>query len=51
MAKNTALLTKTGKQRIKGFNVPQLTSLLDKTTKPKDKNKIQNRINVLTSRG
>ena len=41
--------TRTGKLRLKPLNLAQLQEMLSKAQK-KDKNKIQNRINVLKSR-
>lgn len=40
MAK-TSMLTKTGKTRLGPLNVAQLTELLDKTSRAKDKSKIE----------
>ncbi len=39
--KNDSMLTKTGKARLGPLNVTQLTKLLDSSTKPKEKAKIQ----------
>lgn len=43
--KNDPMLTKTGKARLGPLNLVQLTKLLENSTKPKDKNKIQRAIN------
>ena len=42
--------TKTGKTRLGPLSVKQLHELLDKSSKAKDKGKIQNRIRVMESR-
>jgi len=39
--KNDPMLTKTGKARLGPLNFAQLTKMLETSTKPKDKNKIQ----------
>jgi hypothetical protein len=39
--------TKTGKTRLGPLNLAQLTEMLEKSSKPKDKAKIQNRITTL----
>jgi hypothetical protein len=41
---------KTGKPRLGPLNLTQLTDLLEKSSKPKDKAKIRNRIRTLESR-
>jgi hypothetical protein len=41
---------KTGKPRLGPLNLAQLNDLLEKSSKPKDKAKIRNRIRVLESR-
>ena len=41
---------KTGKTRLGPLSLSQLTDLLEKTSKPKDKAKIRNRIRVMESR-
>jgi len=38
--KNDSMLTKTGKTRLGPLNSAQLTSLMEKSTKPKEKGKI-----------
>lgn len=43
--------TKTGKPRLGPLNLVQLNDMLTKSSKKKDKIKIQNRINILTKRG
>lgn len=47
MAYATPNTTKTGKPRIFGMTVPQLQTLLENTSKDKEKAKIRNRIRVL----
>jgi hypothetical protein len=42
--------TKTGKTRLGPLNLEQLGKLLETTSRPKDKTKIQNRINILNKR-
>lgn len=42
--------TKTGKQRLGPLSLAQLQDLLEKSSKPKDKSKIQSRINTLNKR-
>ena len=44
------MLTRTGKTRLGPLNLKQLESLLEKTSKKKDKSKIQRRIGELNSR-
>jgi hypothetical protein len=43
--KNDSMMTKTGKARLGPLNVAQLTKLLDSSTKPKEKAKIQRALN------
>ena len=45
--KNDSMLTKTGKARLGPLNLAQLTKLLETSTKPKDKDKIQRALNKL----
>ena len=50
MAKNShsnPMLTKTGKPRLGPLSLTQLTELLAKTSRPKDKSKIENRVKIL----
>jgi len=42
------MLTKTGKARLGPLNLAQLTKMLETSTKPKDKNKIQRALNKLS---
>ena len=44
------MLTKNGKQRLGPLSLKQLTDMLDKSSRPKDKSKIQNRIKILEAR-
>jgi hypothetical protein len=46
--KSNSMLTKTGKARLGPLNLAQLTKLLESSTKPKEKDKIQRAINKLT---
>jgi hypothetical protein len=46
--KNDPMLTKTGKARLGPLNLAQLTKMLETSTKPKDKNKIQRALNKLS---
>jgi hypothetical protein len=46
--KSNSMLTKTGKARLGPLNVAQLTKLLESSTKPKEKDKIQRALNKLT---
>lgn len=39
--------TRNGRPRYTSFNLSKLTELLDKSNRPRDRRKIQNRINVL----
>jgi hypothetical protein len=48
--KANPMLTRTGKTRLGPLNLKQLESLLEKTSKKKDKSKIQRRIGELNSR-
>lgn len=48
--KADSMKTRTGKPRLGPLNLAQLTTLLDKTSKGKDKAKIRNRIAVLELR-
>ena len=43
--KNDSMLTKTGKARLGPLNAAQLSTLLEKSTKPKEKAKIQRALN------
>jgi hypothetical protein len=43
--------TKTGKTRLGPLNIKQLHELLEKTSKAKEKGKIQTRIRILEKRG
>jgi hypothetical protein len=49
MAKKTSLLTKTGKTLLGPLNIAQLEEMLEKSVRPKDNAKIQNRIRILKS--
>jgi hypothetical protein len=49
-SKKTSLLTKTGKQLLGPLNIKQLNEMLEKTARPKEKVKIENRIRTLKSR-
>jgi hypothetical protein len=49
-SKANPMLTKTGKTRLGPLNLKQLTDLIEKTSKAKDKSKIQRRIAELTKR-
>ena len=42
-----SLKTKTGKTRLGPLSLAQLTELLEKSSKPKDKAKIANRVKIL----
>jgi hypothetical protein len=48
--KANSMTTRTGKPRLGPLNLTQLNTLLDKTSKGKDKAKLRNRIAVLESR-
>ena len=43
--------TKNGRQRLGPLNFTQLETMRDKSSKPKEKAKIQRRMNLLTKRG
>ncbi len=45
--KNDSMLTKTGKARLGPLNATQLSKLLESSTKPKEKDKIQRALNKL----
>jgi hypothetical protein len=45
--KNDSMLTKTGKARLGPLNATQLGKLLESSTKPKEKDKIQRALNRL----
>jgi hypothetical protein len=42
--------TKTGKTRLGPLSLNQLVEMLEKSSRPKDKSKIQNRIKILEAR-
>ena len=46
--KSNSMLTKTGKTRLGPLNSAQLTKLLESSTKPKEKDKIQRALNKLS---
>ncbi len=46
--KNDSMVTKTGKARLGPLNVAQLTKLLDSSTKPKEKAKIQRALSKIS---
>jgi hypothetical protein len=48
--KANPMLTRTGKPRLKPLNLAQLNDMLQRTTKKKEKMKIESRIKVLLSR-
>jgi hypothetical protein len=48
--KKNPMLTKNGKPRLGPLNIKQLNDILEKTSRPKDKAKIQKRIAVITSK-
>ena len=48
--KSDPMKTKTGKTRLGPLNIQQLESMLEKTAKPKEKSKINNRLRELQSR-
>lgn len=48
--KKDPMKTKTGKTRLGPLNLVQLKELLEKSSRPKDKSKIVNRIRTLESR-
>jgi hypothetical protein len=47
--KSSSMLTKTGKTRLGPLNLAQLTKLLETSTKPKEKDKIQRALNKMTA--
>jgi hypothetical protein len=47
--KSNSMLTKTGKARLGPLNIAQLTKLLESSTKPKEKDKIQRALNKLST--
>lgn len=47
--KSNSMLTKTGKTRLGPLNVAQLTKLLESSTKPKEKDKVQRALNKLSA--
>ncbi len=47
--KSNSMLTKTGKARLGPLNIAQLTKLLESSTKPKEKDKIQRALNKLSA--
>jgi hypothetical protein len=48
--KANPMTTRTGKPRLGPLNLTQLQALLEKSSKPKDKAKIRNRITVVEAR-
>jgi hypothetical protein len=44
------MLTKNGKQRLGPLNLEQLKAMLEKSSRPKDKAKIQSRVRILEAR-
>jgi len=44
---NNPMTTKTGKTRLGPLNLNQLTEMLEKSSRPKDKAKIEKRITIL----
>lgn len=48
--KGDPMKTKTGKTRLGPLNLTQLQDMLEKSSRPKDKSKILNRIKTLESR-
>jgi len=48
--KANPMLTRTGKPRLGPLNLEQLKTMLEKSSRPKDKSKIVNRIKELESR-
>ena len=50
MAQGNPMQHKTGKPRLGPLNLTQLNDLLEKSSRPKDKAKIRNRIRVVESR-
>ncbi len=50
MAERTPMTYKTGKTRLGPLSLTQLKDMLEKSSRPKDKAKILNRIKILESR-
>jgi hypothetical protein len=48
--KANPMMTKTGKPRLGPLNLEQLNTMLEKSSKPKEKSKILSRIRTLESR-
>jgi len=48
--KANPMMTKTGKPRLGPLNLEQLNTMLEKSSKPKDRAKINSRIRTLESR-
>ena len=48
--KANPMMTKTGKTRLGPLSLPQLNTMLEKSSKPKDKAKINSRIRTLENR-
>ena len=48
--KANPMMTKTGKTRLGPLNLQQLNTMLEKSSKPKDKAKINSRIRTLENR-
>ena len=48
--KKNPMMTKNGKPRLGPLNLKQLNDMLEKSSRPKDKSKIEKRINELTLR-
>jgi hypothetical protein len=46
----TPMLTKNGKARLGPLNLEQLKIMLEKSSKPKEKSKIQSRVRILEAR-
>ena len=46
--KSSSMLTKTGKTRLGPLNLSQLTKLIETSTKPKEKAKMQRALNKMT---
>ena len=46
--KSSSMLTKTGKTRLGPLNLAQLTKLIETSTKPKEKAKMQRALNKMT---
>lgn len=49
-SKGNPLLTKNGRPRYKSYSFQQLMNALEKTSRPRDKDKIQRMINNINSR-